>query len=256
MTSLGHHIYTKHFAALKLTRTPTDGSGFFEGLASTWDVDRDGERFAFGAWADSIIEWQKVGSMPPLFYSHRSSEPQDIIGRVLSMRETVDGLLISGQLDLSSPVAVSAYERMLAGTLDTMSVGFVYDRTHLEDGVRIIDQAELLEISLTPIPSNPLARVSTVKNADNPGRPDPNSPQLWRNRIDQAAKRTVVPDAAARKAVEALMLEVKLERVNEALARAKQAAWEEQMRINLVRVPVPIRVDARMRPVIPEQPSP
>jgi hypothetical protein len=45
------------------------------------------------------------------------------------------------------------------------------------------------------------------------------------------------------------MLEVKLERVNEALARAKQAAWEEQMRINLVRVPVPVRVDARMRPV-------
>lgn len=50
MTSLGSHIYQPHFKQLVITKTPTDGSGWFEGLASTWDVDRDGERFAYGAW--------------------------------------------------------------------------------------------------------------------------------------------------------------------------------------------------------------
>jgi hypothetical protein len=80
----GSYIYSKHFATLKLTRTPTDGSGYFEGLASTWDIDRDGERFGFGAWSESINEWQQSGSMPPLFFSHQVGEPSDIIGRVLT----------------------------------------------------------------------------------------------------------------------------------------------------------------------------
>jgi HK97 family phage prohead protease len=133
MTSLGHHRYEKHFAKLALTRTPTDGSGYFEGLASTWDVDRDDERFAFGAWAESITEWESIGSMPGLFFNHRTDSPDDIIGRVLSMRETVDGLLISGQLDLGNPRAVSVYARMMAGTLDSMSVGYIPEQTRGHD---------------------------------------------------------------------------------------------------------------------------
>jgi hypothetical protein len=34
----------------------------------------------------------------------------------------------------------------------------------------------------------------------------------------------------------------------EAVDRAEQAAWEERMQLNAVLDPVPVRVDARMRP--------
>jgi HK97 family phage prohead protease len=245
MTSLGAHIYEPHFKTLRLTKTPTDSNrlGWFQGLASTYDIDRDGERFAFGAWTESIFQWQKAGTYPPLFFNHRTADPEDIVGRVLSMKETVDGLLIEGMLDLTNPRAESAYERMLAGTLDSMSVGFLYERTHTdEDGVTVIDEAELLEISLTPIPSNQYARVSRVKSTAFPGDP------LYYDRLlDDLMVKTrpaVDPDV-----VDAFIQETKELMVQEAFDRADQTAWEERTQSNLVLDPVPVRVDARMRPV-------
>jgi hypothetical protein len=47
-----------------------------------------------------------------------------------------------------------------------------------------------------------------------------------------------------------LITEVRLELAQEALARAEQAAWEERQ-LTMVLDPVPVRVDARMRPLGP-----
>jgi hypothetical protein len=49
--------------------------------------------------------------------------------------------------------------------------------------------------------------------------------------------------------MDAFVLETKQMMVEEKLAEAEQAAWEERTQSNLVRDPVPIRVDASMRPV-------
>ena len=49
--------------------------------------------------------------------------------------------------------------------------------------------------------------------------------------------------------VDAFITEVREELIRESLDRAEQAAWEERMDINAVLDPVPVRVDARMRPV-------
>jgi len=48
--------------------------------------------------------------------------------------------------------------------------------------------------------------------------------------------------------VDAFVLQVREEMVEEALDRAEQAAWEGRMDINAVLGPLPVRVDARMRP--------
>jgi HK97 family phage prohead protease len=247
MTSLGAHLYQPHYKTLRLTKTPSDGSGYFEGLASTWDIDRDGERFAFGAWSDSLFDWQKAASMPPLFWSHKNKEPNDIIGRVVSMKETVDGLWVAGQLDLTNDRAVAIYERMLAGVLDTMSVGFLYDLKHREDGVTVIDRAELLEVSLTPVPSNSRALVSVVKSR----KPhDLNDPGYWNDVLDgvQFTKAYTGP-APDPDAVDRFVTETRQMMVEEKLAEAEQAAWEERMGVNMVLDLAPVRVDARMRPV-------
>jgi HK97 family phage prohead protease len=255
MTSLGHHRYEKHFAKLALTRTPSDGSGYFEGLASTWDVDRDGERFAFGAWADSITEWEAVGSMPPLFYNHQTDSPDDIIGRVLRMQETVNGLLIAGQLDLGNPRAVSVYARMMAGTLDSMSVGYIPEQARGHDsGAPVIEKADLLEVTLTPVPANPHARVSLVKNTTTGTATnahvrlytDPNDPAYWSRRIDELEKSTRPPlDSGV---VDAFVLETRELIAREKLAEAEHANALLASATAIVGA-VPVRVDARMRPV-------
>jgi hypothetical protein len=59
------------------------------------------------------------------------------------------------------------------------------------------------------------------------------------------ASRALAVDPAE---VEAFLLEEKQRYVEEALDRAEQAAWEERQ-LTMVLDPVPIRVDARMRPV-------
>jgi hypothetical protein len=56
--------------------------------------------------------------------------------------------------------------------------------------------------------------------------------------------------------VDAFVTEVREEMVLEALDRGEQAAWEERMQVNLVLAPVPVRVDARMRPMSSEYGSP
>jgi hypothetical protein len=163
------------------------------------------------------------------------------------MQETVDGLRISGQLDLGNPRAVSVYARMLAGTLDSMSVGFIAE----ERSGNVIEKADLLEVTLTPVPSNPFARVSAVKNtttgsnADVRLYTDPNDPAYWSRRIDELEKSTRPQlDPAV---VDAFVLETRELMVREKLAEAEQAVWERSQ-VNVID-PVPVRVDARMRPV-------
>jgi HK97 family phage prohead protease len=155
-----------HYKTLRITKSPSDGSGWFAGMASTTDLDRDNEKFAPGAWMDSVARWNKSGTMPPLFYNHAAitDDPDDLVGNVLELEDRPSGLYVEAQLDLTNPKATKIYERMLAGTLDSMSVGFAYEVTHVEDGVTVIDSADLLEISLTPVPSNMHARVDQVKN--------------------------------------------------------------------------------------------
>jgi len=61
--------------------------------------------------------------------------------------------------------------------------------------------------------------------------------------------RKVQREPEAPGAVDMVVAEVKLEMVTEALDRAEQAAWERRTNINTVLNPVPVQVDARMRPV-------
>jgi HK97 family phage prohead protease len=146
-----------------LTKTPTDGSGRFIALASTPDVDRDNEAFAPGAWSQSVSEWKARGDYPPILWHHDVRDPSNIIGKVVAMEETTEGLMIEGQLDLTNPKAVNVYERMLSGALNTLSVGYLGYSPKKVGGAMVFQRADVLEVSMTPVPSNPRARVLEVK---------------------------------------------------------------------------------------------
>ena len=51
------------------------------------------------------------------------------------------------------------------------------------------------------------------------------------------------------KQVDDLILATKLELIQESIARAEQASWEERMSTNVVVIPLPFRIDSRMRPM-------
>ena len=68
-------------------------------------------------------------------------------------------------------------------------------------------------------------------------------------RLDAIESGEKLRDSAIVDQVEELVLDVREELIRESLDRAEQAAWERRMYTNLVLGPVPVRVDARMRPV-------
>jgi hypothetical protein len=78
--------------------------------------------------------------------------------------------------------------------------------------------------------------------------PDPELAEI-NARLDALASGEKLRDPAIADQVEELVLDVREELIRESLDRAEQAAWERRMHINLVLDPVPVRVDARMRPV-------
>jgi HK97 family phage prohead protease len=214
-----------------ITKAPTDSkrTGWFQGYLATWDVDRDNERFAQGAFAEDIMSWKQLGSGPPVAWSHmHSAHPGNLLGKVLTMTEDDNGLLIEGQLDMSVPEAVRVADLLYSGTLSTMSVGFSASEWAFDPGdVRVFTKARVIEASLTPVPANPYAVILASKTTTTAGSNasvrfdvspayDPrHDPAHWREKIEQLGSYVksgeMSEDAAA-------------------FVRAAQAAYREERR--------------------------
>jgi hypothetical protein len=161
---------TKH-APLKIKTVPSDGSGEFTGLASTFggEPDWQGDVVQRGAFLESIDRWRKLGDLPPVGLNHNYSSASSRIGKLTSMQEIPEGLLVSGRLNLKSQAALDAYEALLTGALDAMSIGYaILEQRKRADGVNVLTKLDLIEVSFVPVPANPRARVLSVKSAAAP----------------------------------------------------------------------------------------
>ena len=123
----------------------------------------------------------------------------------------------------------------------------VLNRRTLSDGVVELLELELLEVSIAVVPANANAQILAVKSA--PLEPEESEIARINRELDQLAAPGKSRHPGVADQVDDLILEVPEELVRESLDRAEQAAWEERTQSNLVLDPVPVRVDARMRPV-------
>ena len=82
------------------------------------------------------------------------------------MRETDEGLYVEGRLDLTdSEVAREAWRSMKSNGV-ALSFGYKVDRSHKgSDGVTLLDELDLFEVSVTPGPANPETRFLSLKAA-------------------------------------------------------------------------------------------
>lgn len=137
--------------------TPLDfkqfSQGKVQGLAASYDnVDSHGETFAPGAFTETLTSGRQVA----MLLHH---DPKRPVGRWDSLREHSKGLDVAGSLALDVPDGQEAYALTKAGALTGLSVGFV----RKEGRGSVITKAELYEISLVAVPSNPVTYVSGVK---------------------------------------------------------------------------------------------
>lgn len=140
--------------------------GTIEGYGSVFGVlDNYDDVIAKGAFAASLADHKKAGTMPAMLWQHDADEP---IGIWLEMAEDAKGLRVKGQLCLETTSGKEAHALLKMGALNGLSIGFVskawkYDT---ETDVRTLTEIDLWEVSLVTFPANEKARITNVKSAD------------------------------------------------------------------------------------------
>ena len=130
--------------------------GEFSGLASTYgNVDRGGDIVEPGAFTKTL----SASKERPLLWQHR-----DPVG-VVQLSDSPSGLLARGKLSLGVQRAREAYELLRDGVVKGLSIGYETIRSDYQGDVRHLREIKLWEISLTPLPCNELASVTSVKSA-------------------------------------------------------------------------------------------
>src|SRR5206468_7980669 len=114
------------------------------------------DRILHGAFAKSL---QDNGSSVPLLWQHK-----DVIG-VADLTDNPKGLHVSGKLVLAVEKAREAYALLKARAVRGLSIGYSGVKSRFaSDGVRELLEVRLAEMSLVPVPANPLAAVTAVKS--------------------------------------------------------------------------------------------
>lgn len=137
-------------------------AGQIEGLAAGYgNMDSHGEIFAPGTFSKSIAAFGAAGRSPAMLLHHDVKRP---VGRWDAFTESRAGMSVRGALTLDAADGREAYALLKGGALGGLSVGFRTIRANeAKDGTTIITEAELFEVSLVSVPSNPITKISGVK---------------------------------------------------------------------------------------------
>jgi HK97 family phage prohead protease len=150
------------YAPAVLKRVPTDHRGIFQALVSTFSAvpDKQGDIIAKGAFtktiADAYARRAKRGDagLWPVMYMHIGwKNPAAVIGVVTAATETEAGLVVEGKLDIeTSEAAQKTFEHMLTGRISEWSIGYNVYREHARsDGVQVLDEVDMIEVSACPV---------------------------------------------------------------------------------------------------------
>lgn len=127
-----------------------NGELIIEGYASDFENDRQDEAFEPGAFDTAIKSFMEN---PVLLYHHKFDQS---LGRVLELRRDQKGLFMRAAVDQPAPGswAEDIYNKIRSGSIKGLSVGGKFYR-RMVDGLPKIHKADLMEISVTPMPVNP-----------------------------------------------------------------------------------------------------
>ncbi|MEC3862216.1 HK97 family phage prohead protease [Mesobacterium sp. TK19101] len=138
--------------------TVTDGTRI-AGYASLFGAaDQGGDVVAPGAYALSLERLAEEGRGVKMLWQHDPAQP---IGVWDEVREDGRGLYVKGRLLEGVGKAREAAALIAAGAIDGLSIGYRTRRAAKNDqGLRVLTELELWEVSLVTFPMLPSARVA------------------------------------------------------------------------------------------------
>ena len=149
--------------AFRLRLKSVDDAGVFSGIASVFGhLDSGGDVVEQGAFKASLARHAAEQSAPAMLWQHDQTQP---IGVWTKLQETPDGLFVEGRLVLEAAKAKEAHALMKAGALNGLSIGYatIVEEWDHENGVRLLKELDLWEVSIVTFPMCEPARVSALK---------------------------------------------------------------------------------------------
>jgi HK97 family phage prohead protease len=140
--------------------------GTFTGYGSVFgNIDGGGDVVEKGAFALSLDRLRARDLTLPMLWQHKTDEP---IGDWPMLAEDERGLKGQGSLWLDvAPYARIAHRGLMAKAVTGLSIGYrIKEKTYdKKNGITILQELDVKEISLVTFPMNDLARVDAVKAA-------------------------------------------------------------------------------------------
>jgi len=133
----------------------------FEGHGSVFgNEDLGGDIVMPGAFSKSLSAHKAAGSLPQMFWMH---DPSRVAGKWTEMSEDSDGLYVKGVL-APTPLGDEIRTLLKMDAVKGLSIGYRTIRDDWKDGVRLLKELELWEVSVVSLPMNPMAQVAHAKS--------------------------------------------------------------------------------------------
>lgn len=132
-------------------------NNLINGYASIFNiVDAHDDLVIPGAFTNSLIS-HLAGKTIPLLWQHKQDTP---IGKIEHLLEDENGLFIKATILQETNAGREALAMINSGLISGLSIGYIPTRwSYGDDGVRILEDIDLLEVSLVTFPANHLAGI-------------------------------------------------------------------------------------------------
>lgn len=132
----------------------------FSGYASKFNaIDSYNDTIMPGAYKKTLENRQRAVQM-------RWNHYGEVIGKWIMIREDDEGLWVEGELTPNHSKAEDVYALLKHGAISGLSIGFYLKDFEIKpDGVRVLKEIELVEISVVEEPADLGARINDVKSS-------------------------------------------------------------------------------------------
>ena len=136
----------------------------FDGHGAVFgNVDLGGDVILPGAFKRTLAEHKANGTLPAMFWMHRETS---VPGKWLEIAEDDRGLPVKGEL-APTELGKEIHTLLKMDAVGGLSIGYLPVPGQVEyeaDGVRILKEVDLFEVSIVAIPMNPKAQIAHVKS--------------------------------------------------------------------------------------------
>lgn len=142
-----------------------DNFGVISGYACTYGKITHNDNFMeVGVFDKSVEEYKRLGRNIRMYFQHSETE---LIGGFPPAEIKIDqkGLYMTGYINLDVQRGKEAYALAKQGVLTDLSIGFFVEDYVIENGLRIIKNLRLQEVSLVSQPADTNANITDIQGA-------------------------------------------------------------------------------------------